>query len=133
ARTGLDAAGSYAADGYSGLRAVDRSGTPMKQERLLDIYEARLCPVCGYQLEFKPWDQGISSQEICPSCGIHFGYDDACGGQGLSARLALYLRWRSSWERNGARWWSRNPCPEGWDARTQLEHLAQMETTDPHD
>lgn len=73
----------------------------LKPDHLPSIYEAQLCPVCGYQLDFKPWDGNCSSQEICPGCGIHFGYHDACGGQGFAARMAVYLRWRATWESNG--------------------------------
>jgi hypothetical protein len=79
----------------------------LKPDQLPSIYEAQLCPVCGHQLDFKPWDGGCSSHEICPGCGIHFGYDDACGGQGLAARKAVYLRWRAAWESNGRQRWSK--------------------------
>jgi hypothetical protein len=77
---------------------------PLKPEHLPSVYQAQLCPVCGYQLDFKPWDRNCSSQEICPGCGIHFGYHDVCGGQGLAARMAVYIRWRVAWECNGRQW-----------------------------
>ena len=35
------------------------------------------CPACGFPLEFEPWANGSPSDEICPCCGIQFGYDDA--------------------------------------------------------
>lgn len=37
------------------------------------------CPVCGYdKLEESPYDKyGQGSFEICPNCGIEFGYQDA--------------------------------------------------------
>src|ERR1700722_1795355 len=37
------------------------------------------CPVCGYaKLAEPPYDKtGCASFEICPSCGIEFGYHDA--------------------------------------------------------
>jgi len=51
------------------------------------------CPVCGYVLQFIPWDGLSASDEICPSCGIQFGYDDAAGGN-VQAREEIYKRWR---------------------------------------
>jgi hypothetical protein len=41
-----------------------------------------LCPVCGYDwLTEEPLVGPSASDEICPVCGIHFGYDDAAGGR----------------------------------------------------
>lgn len=44
----------------------------------------QLCPICGFpffkQFGIKPWDDDIPSNEICPGCGIQFGYDDYAGG-----------------------------------------------------
>ena len=38
-----------------------------------------ICPVCGYNALHEPaYDRfGCASFEICPCCGIEFGYDDA--------------------------------------------------------
>ena len=58
------------------------------------------CPSCENELEFEPWVGDLDSQEICPFCGIQFGYDDACGGD-RTARQALYEKWRTVWEQNG--------------------------------
>ena len=52
-----------------------------------------LCPACGYDLEFPAWDGESASDEICPSCGIQFGYTDTAGGD-LEARQRLYLAWQ---------------------------------------
>ena len=35
---------------------------------------------------FEPWAGASASLEICPCCGIHFGYDDYAGGA-ADARL----------------------------------------------
>jgi hypothetical protein len=79
------------------------------------------CPVCGYDLEFKPWDGDSPSDEICPSCGIQFGYHDA-GPDGEITRAETYEEWRAAWIASGMVWhqgWS-DP-PPGWDPRQQLK------------
>ena len=77
------------------------------------------CPACGFDLEFSPWDEGSPSDEICPSCGIQFGYDDAAGGD-ESARARIYADWRRRWIEGGMKWWSKSARPEGWDPKKQL-------------
>jgi len=54
------------------------------------------CPVCSLPLDFEPWTDGAGCQEICPRCGIHFGYNDAAGGD-ESKRAAIYSEWRNRW------------------------------------
>jgi len=73
------------------------------------INRSTLCPICGYDLGFKAWyyTEGgeAASHEICPSCGIEFGYHDvfeACGIEGT--REQLQLRWRDKWISGGMRW-----------------------------
>jgi transcription elongation factor Elf1 len=53
------------------------------------------CPVCGFSgLTEPPWsDEGGGSQEICPQCGIQFGYTDAAGGDAVK-REEIYAEWR---------------------------------------
>ena len=34
------------------------------------------CLVCEYEVPFKPYLNGIPSDEICPQCGLQFGLDD---------------------------------------------------------
>ncbi len=81
-----------------------------------------LCPACGFPLDYQPWKGENASHEICPCCGIHFGYDDAARGD-AAARPILYLGWRNCWRAHGCRWWSKNPPPANWDSKTQLESL----------
>ncbi len=50
------------------------------------------CPVCGFDLGFVPAD----SFEICPSCGIQFGYNDATPG-GAEDQRNIYSQWRRRW------------------------------------
>jgi|SRR3989344_4709081 len=86
-----------------------------------------LCLACGFNFEeyfgFKPWSGDNSSLEICPSCGIQFGYDDAAGGN-LKQRQEVYKIWRERWIKGGMRWWSKgHPKPDDWDPSEQLRHL----------
>jgi hypothetical protein len=78
------------------------------------------CPVCGYDLGFPPWRGTSASDEICPSCGIQFGYDDAAGGDELR-RMEVYDKWRSEWVRAGMKWQSgARSEPPDWDPAMQL-------------
>ena len=89
-----------------------------------DAPESFICPACGFSGLFDPpWSaHGSQSDEICPCCGIHFGYDDDCGGV-QEARPAAYAAWRTNWQADGMRWWSNGPRqpPANWDPVQQLE------------
>jgi rubredoxin len=81
-----------------------------------------VCPVCGFpDLLEPPWSNDSPSDEICPSCGTHFGYDDVAGGD-AAKREVVYRDRRSAWRANGCRWFStgRKP-PDGWDPEAQLQ------------
>lgn len=85
-----------------------------------------ICPACGYdQLDEAPWsNDGAPSDEICPSCGIHFGYDDAAGGD-ISARPLIYAGWRADWRSRGCPWFSSaTPPPANWNPDQQLKRVA---------
>ncbi|PYV51815.1 MAG: hypothetical protein DMG98_25340 [Acidobacteria bacterium] len=85
---------------------------------------AYTCPVCGYSdLSTPPWNDGAPSFEICPSCGIQFGYTDAAGGD-PEARTALWKKWRRRWIETGMAWNSigQKP-PSGWDPVAQLKNI----------
>ncbi|MNS68253.1 hypothetical protein D3C72_1015300 [compost metagenome] len=72
------------------------------------------CPVCGFHsAKLPPFEDGQNKwyQEICPSCGTQFGYDDT------STHHELRLRWVES----GARWWAPDPAPDGFDGLQQLK------------
>jgi hypothetical protein len=112
-----------------------------------------ICPLCGFAgLEEPAWDDGIDSQQICPSCGIQFGYTDAAGGD-ARARMQLYLDRRAEWESAGRPWWSTWERPDasyaaeldeiivrfaccGYDLRTEasedgwVAHLFRVGTDD---
>jgi hypothetical protein len=58
------------------------------------------CPVCELPLDFEPWTNGVGSQEICPRCGIQFGYADCAGGD-EAKRKVIYAEWRGRWTAAG--------------------------------
>lgn len=88
--------------------------------------DSYLCPVCGYDaLDEPPWTNDAPSDEICPSCGTHFGYDDVAGGD-AAARIGVHHRLRDRWVRAGCPWFSATrPAPVGWDAKVQLNVLEE--------
>lgn len=79
------------------------------------------CPVCGFGgLYEPPWDNDAASHEICPSCGTHFGFDDAAGGK-ADERVLAHRTLREKWIEAGSPWFSRDRRqPDGWDALEQL-------------
>ncbi|TMF64503.1 MAG: hypothetical protein E6I14_03380 [Chloroflexi bacterium] len=92
---------------------------------------SHVCPVCGYpDLRQPPWRGDSGSFEICSSCGTHFGYEDAAGGDVL-ARPARYLVLREKWMAAGYPWFSpsRRP-PSGWDPIRQLRRITERNRSD---
>jgi hypothetical protein len=89
------------------------------------------CPVCGFELSFKPWDGESASLEICPSCGIHFGYDDDRLVEGrLISRHEAYDAWREGWISRGMPWYSAStPPPTHWDPAVQVEVALRVRDT----
>lgn len=84
------------------------------------------CPVCGYpELTDEPYAQASGSLEICPSCGIQFGYDDAAGGD-IHGRIRIWRAWRIRWEQAGHIWWSSTEPPNDWNGRLQLDALVRF-------
>lgn len=78
------------------------------------------CPACGFRgLDKPPRVEGSGgSFEICPSCGIQFGYSDEMGGD-VSSRPSFYRGWGTKWYSDGAKWHDPSPPPDGWDGRRQ--------------
>jgi len=83
-----------------------------------------VCPVCGFdELTEPPWRGESSSLEICPCCGIQFGYQDAAGGD-EAGRERIHAEWRRRWLTDGTPWHGVQPPPTGWDAVTQLRRMS---------
>lgn len=83
------------------------------------------CPVCGFMLDFQPWDGASPSDEICPCCGMQFGYYDATPN-GASGRLAIYREWRQRWIDDGMKWTGETPPPPNWNPREQLSNAVSL-------
>jgi len=77
------------------------------------------CPSCGYcYLKLPPHrNPGGASYEICPCCGIQFGYDD-------DDRGITYAQWLEDWIVKGMPWFSKSiPPPKGWVPEDQLSQM----------
>lgn len=78
------------------------------------------CPACGLPLDFAPWDWDLASFEICPSCGIQFGYTDAAGGA-WKKRQEVYSSWRAKWVKEGMPWRGAGQAPpKNWNPAEQV-------------
>ncbi len=78
-----------------------------------------ICPVCGFpDLTEQPrHPETGGSDEICPSCGFQFGYDD-------DDRAISFEQWREDWIKRGTPWSSKGiPQPLDWDAKIQLRNI----------
>lgn len=79
-----------------------------------------LCPVCGYADATAPafdGKQGSWSQEICPSCGTQFDYDDD---------HKSHAELRAEWLARQAPWFSNRPKPDRFDPLGQLERAGLL-------
>jgi hypothetical protein len=83
------------------------------------------CPVCGYAHLARPAynEAGSASFEICPCCGVQFGYQDS--GFPHAASRQIWLETGGTWSCDVTA-----PPPE-WNAREQLR-LAGL-ASDPVD
>lgn len=75
------------------------------------------CRVCGYEPEGPPWgeDGRTPTFEICPCCGVEWGYQDATP-IGVD-------RYRSGWLQSGAQWTDLSVAHDGLDAETRLARV----------
>ena len=107
-------------DGWDPLTQLQH----LKESQLMTSSSHSSCPVCGYsELTEPPWQDGVGSDEICPSCGTHFGYDDVAGGD-PAVRLLEHQRLRERWLSQGCRWSSSSRHqPSDWDPEQQFRAL----------
>jgi len=82
-----------------------------------------VCPVCGYpDLQRAPWRGTSAFDEVCPSCGTHFGFDDAAGGK-VIRRRDVYVDLRARWKSKGCPWFLQGTQPSGWNPIRQLRRV----------
>ncbi|MED1717541.1 hypothetical protein [Brevibacillus laterosporus] len=80
------------------------------------------CFVCNYDGLYEPPydDRGVPSDEICPCCGFHYGYDD----DDVADKEVVYQQWKEMWVGNGCKWFSKGrQSPKGWNPSEQLKKL----------
>ena len=77
-----------------------------------------VCPICGYdKLEEPPFDEtGEPSFEICPCCGIEFGFD-------LENAHISEQEYRQNWLNGGSNWFIPEEKPDNWDLQDQLKKI----------
>src|SRR5690242_9627568 len=72
------------------------------------------CPVCGYDRLPRPayHESGAASFQICPCCGVQFGYEDTRFPHAALRRI---------WLEGGGTWYSdATQPPDDWNAMQQL-------------
>jgi hypothetical protein len=80
-----------------------------------------MCPVCGWGGLYEPSHDrfGGGSFEICPCCGVEFGYHDSTKSHSVL---------REEWIANGARWHANDePPPAAWSPVAQLRRAGHFE------
>lgn len=75
------------------------------------------CKVCGYKNAEAPWgeDGQTPSFEMCPCCGVEFGFEDY-----LETGLRDY---REKWIQEGCPWFKERMKPPHWSLEDQLGNL----------
>jgi hypothetical protein len=87
------------------------------------------CRVCGYRgLSKPPYErESGASDEICSSCGIQYGFDDAGRDEvyeDMMFKEKVYTYWRNRWIQSGCKWYSKGVRPpKNWDPHEQLKRV----------
>lgn len=113
----------------SGRTQGYRGPTSGRIQRLTDIQPTwttsmlsdacQLCRVCGCEPADAPWgpDGLTPTFEICPSCGVEFGYEDGT--------LSGIRRYRDQWLEAGGRWSDNSVPDDGLDVSKRLERVPE--------
>ena len=76
-----------------------------------------ICPVCGYRGFDEPPYIGLdASCDICPCCGVEFGFDD------FDFESMSFVIARNKWLKDGAKWFNKNQKPKNWNLEEQLKN-----------
>jgi hypothetical protein len=75
------------------------------------------CRICGFRPDTSPWgpDGRTPSFEICPSCGVEYGYED-------STPTAV-SRYRREWLNNGGIWSDASIPKDGLTSQQRLRNI----------
>lgn len=78
------------------------------------------CRICGFELEEPPWgDDGRSpNYNICPCCGVEFGYEDYA--------YESIIEYRKSWFNKGAGWMYNKCKPSNWNKEEQIKNIPKQ-------
>jgi hypothetical protein len=75
------------------------------------------CRICGFRPDTPPWGPNgqTPSFEICPSCGVEYGYEDST--------LAAVSRYRKEWLKNGGGWSDASVPKDGLTSQERLRNI----------
>jgi hypothetical protein len=75
------------------------------------------CRVCGLFNDNPPWgeDGNSPTYEICPCCGVEFGYEDIT--------IDSTKDYRNHWINEGVKWFSAKEKPLNWDMSEQFKNI----------
>ena len=89
-----------------------------------------ICPICGHPYleegplqfiengkEIVSYSKGAPTFEICPCCGVEFGYDD---------NEFSWEDLRKKWIEHGAIWSRKIEKPKNWNLNKQLLNLKKI-------
>jgi len=78
------------------------------------------CRVCGYLPEMPPWggDGQSPTYEICPCCGVEYGYEDST--------VSSVKKYRDEWADAGYKWQDVNAKPKFWNLEDQLKRIPEI-------
>lgn len=87
---------------------------------MLSDVDINRCRICGYLLDEPPWgeDGRNPSFDICPCCGVEFGYEDC--------RLSGIRKFRQEWLAKGSPWFDSSKKPADWGLENQLKSIPQQ-------
>jgi hypothetical protein len=84
---------------------------------MTDFNELAVCRICGLIQPDAPWGETGKdpSHDICPCCGVEFGYEDCL--------LSAIRKYRDAWIDKGSKWWNPKLQPTVWDIEEQLKNI----------
>ena len=91
---------------------IDKEKTPVQKPA-----QNGFCKVCGYKLNYLPWGEDGKTPcfDICPCCGVEFGYEDYTENS--------LKEYRAKWISDGAHWFDPKLRPQNWSLQEQLSNI----------